>query len=296
MKRIMAVFLVLAVGSVASASILDEAVVRVTFEGDSWDDQNYTGAGDRSLATKQGTGTEEYLDISSLNLSNSNGRAVKMLDDDYLMDYGLGAGNELQIDGTSALTYHVRTRFINRSGDHFIMGRFGDGSGTGGPDSRVSYLSAWDYTSSQGGGVERVSVTGSVSYNGSNSYAANTGGTSSPLGPEGTGTFYDIFLRYIPNQQTKLTVWDAENGTFVGEWLSSSANPSVIDATTAFEFGGRSLTSVAHLDATVDQFNVWDSAISDTDVEWIVTGIPEPATLGLLAMGGLLLVRRRLAI
>ena len=255
-RKMLVILLVLVVGSVASATIIDDAVVRVTFAGDSVDDQNY-GDGNQSLGTiagqEAGSKSLDFVNVASM--PNGNGRGVKFLDDQLLLSYGLGAGSELKIDGQSEFTYHARLQFISRSGEHWIMGRF---SGT----NRVSYLTDFH----QGDATENI--LGAISTTGSNAKSAQVDSV-----PD-YGPFYDVFLRFIPGQEVTVTVWETDGDLF-GETTTPTGYTTLWDATTAFEVAGRTNGGAGEnfLDSTLEQFNVWDKALTDDDLYFVSHGV-----------------------
>jgi hypothetical protein len=49
----------------------------------------------------------------------------------------------------------------------------------------------------------------------------------------------------------------------------------------------------AYWKGAVDGFQIWNSALSQDDVDQLMTRIPEPATIALLGLGGLVLLRKK---
>ena len=109
---------------------------------------------------------------------------------------------------------------------------------------------------------------------------------------------------YLDQWKFVAFVFDAGTGT---SYVGSETDPAVLRGTasgfaspspgtpTQLEIGGSTITwGVNALPAAFGDVRVYDTALSAAEVEAIrLEAIPEPTSLGLLALGGLALVRRR---
>ena len=240
------------------ASPFDDAVFRVTFDDDSVDDIT-TG--------NVSTGTASNVTFTEVPLmANANGRGAVFNGSTSKIEYGLGDGDELKLRGLTGLTYHARVKFNNVINGQFIMGRFGDP--TASPTSvRVSWLELCDTSSARGG----VSWTGTFIRG--NATAANT---------IKAGIFYDVFMRFRPrvgavNGSVETVVYNAETGDFVAKSVPYSIPTGYLldSSLIKFTLGWRNIPgSNFYLDGVIEQVNVWDRELTETELTEISWSSP----------------------
>ena len=234
--------------SICSAAPFDNAVMRVTFDSDSVDDIT-TG----NVTT--GTATNiTFGDVIAM--PNGTGRGAIFNGSTSAINYGLGAGNELKIEGAS--THHIRVRFnatTASNNEEWLMGRFGNSLEE---NKRVWYIDAY-------GGK----VLATVSSNGTGSAGSSADFRAID------GVFYDVYLRFEPVSDTdgfiKVDVYDAETGARKASETVFTATDQLYDSSDIdFWVGYRGdYSSTIPFDGVVEQVNVWDRSLADSELDTI---------------------------
>jgi hypothetical protein len=248
LRNILIVAFVLCIAGVSSAvTPFDDAVFRVTFANSSVDDVT-------SGNVTTGTAEDVYFeDVDTM--TNGNGKAAYFDGISSGINYGLGAANELQINGS--MTQHIRVRFDSPSGEEWLMGRFGNSMGE---NERVWFLHA-----------NSGDIGGKVSSNGINS-----------IGPDGvcdiaSGTFYDVYMRFKQSDidtdgYVSVDVFDAEKGAKVASSATYMDVKGLYDSADINFWVGRRgnyFMSEIPLQGAVEQINVWDRALDNAELEEI---------------------------
>lgn len=271
MKRLVTILMVLGLASASWA----ELIFSVNFGNDSVDDV--------VSPVSTGTATDITYTNIGLPLANSNGRAAVFNGTTSGIDYDLGNGNELDLDGggystPTRLTYHIRVKFDTVSAaNQFLMGRH-------------------DNTEA----VTAIEVLGDDAHG----YVQLNGGICGHTAENvlTAGTWYDIFFRFNGKYQGnndgffQTSVYNAETNTLVAHsnrWGTSARGPD--DGNAGFWIGKRGDHTTANpLHGMVDQVNVWNHILSEEEMlDMSNPPVPEPATVGLLTLGFGLLGRRK---
>ncbi len=238
--------------------VMRGSVLSVDFGSDSVDDKT-----PGNVST--GIATDVTFTNTSLSLANSNGKAAVFNGTTSGIDYGLGAGNELAIEGGGysdpvKMTYHIRVKFATvAAANQFLMGRHDD------TDS-----------------VTAIEVLGDDAHGYVNFNGTTYGNTAENA--LSSGIWYDIFFRYEGWYQSdtnnygffQTSVYNAETGYPVlhsEPWATTSRGPTA--GLSSFWVGMRGDHSTKNpLDGQVEQVNVWDRAI--TEEEMLAMSNPAP--------------------
>ncbi|MBM3883642.1 MAG: hypothetical protein FJ387_28705 [Verrucomicrobia bacterium] len=246
-------FTVKRVPSGNTPEIFQDAIFRVTFDGNSTADIT---TGNVSLAT-----TERDIAYTTdlPPMANKTGAAALFNGTTSFISYGLGAGDELKWE--SALTYHCRVKLngsaFGGSAEQWFMGRFR--SVDQGNNTRVTVLSSF-------GGPRRF--FGGVSAVGSGWLVGLMDNTA--VLPD---VFYDAFVRFDPGVGVYFDVFNAETGQRVGV---AKANLTPVDtlmnANSPLDVGNRTMASTVPLNGAIEQMNIWNRALSDAEIAAISYG------------------------
>ncbi len=80
------------------------------------------------------------------------------------------------------------------------------------------------------------------------------------------------------------------NGAYVSTYNNGQVAPD-LNGPSDFWMGGRNTQD--GITGLLDDVAIWDEALSPAEIGLLVNGAPEPATLSLLGLGGLVMLRRR---
>jgi len=233
--------------------VFQDAVLRVTFDFNTID----STAG--SVTAPVYESSIDYT-TSLPQMANSSGTAAVFNGIDSVIDYGLGAHNELKIE--SAFTYHARVRFdadrfYGSSTEQWIMGRWdSDALGT----SRVTMMTLF-------GGPRRIQGSAGSS-------AINGGWFGAPTITEILpDVFYDVFVRFEPGVALYLDVFDAETGLRAGQpAVAPVAATALLDSTIPFEVGNRVPPHSVPMAGAMEQINVWTRVLTELEMLLIANG------------------------
>ena len=252
-KKLLIFVLVLFVANIASADITTGLQLYLDMEDDLLD-----GTANNNDATKGGAGAATY--VASVDSFRGKGLAMDGVD-----DYALVAHDASIEFGTADMTYSMWINDVGGAGYAGYCFGMSKGGGTG---TSGIYYQMYSY----GGYSTAVLDDG-----------ANRTGSS-----DGTNMWGDN-----PSTWHMLTaVRGGGNLKLYVDGLLDTTNPDTTGSTSnglALYIGVEYGAGDAFLDGACDEVRIYDRALSDADVYELY--VPEPATIALLGLGGLLLRR-----
>lgn len=271
----------------AHAAALTDAVAWWQFEGTTDDSTTPTSSTLTSVLPTQGGmtagGNPQYSAVSGLSASNAGSQA-------FTFDGGTvlkSADTSLRISG--AQTLWIRVKFSTISSD------------------LVTLLSRHRGSDSQRGialTVNNGRIVALASQDGNSGTQVQAYNSSSMQ--LSANTWYDISLRYLPstsdaNGILRYDVYDPQTGNLLTSLTQTNNVPSSILATNSIGSGYFQLGSTNNgsggsawlvpSGTQVEAAAVWNNYLSDSDLAKL-SAIPEPASLGLLGLGALCLLKR----
>jgi len=233
--------------------------------GNFWFANNVSGASDASIQSGSLTAPTGYGFTPTNNrLGYDEGGN---LDAVAIFEFADGSKIDFASDGVHYLSFLIRA-FDNNSTSAELL--FQDDTG--------STLFAVGETSA---GTGQLSVNGALSADKMDTNGTNTSGVDNLV-------VLKIETSASGSDQLSASFWTSGVDTVTGEPVTWDVTSSIISGLTAAGFRIQIPDGFANLDASLDEIRIGDSFFA-------VTGVPEPGSLALMGLGGLLLMSRRRA-